>query len=104
MVGVVGEVVVVEPGDGQDGDLQAELHGGLGEDGQRAEDPGPGQCLELVEPLLPLADVDEVPHHQAEGEQDGPEEEDPEAELLELLKLCTLEVPMQVVVGVAQKF
>ena len=52
LVGVVGEVVIVEPGDHEYCDLEGELHGGLGEDGEGAEDPGPGHGLELHEVLL----------------------------------------------------
>ena len=82
LVGVVDQVRVVVPGDHQDGrltqhraqhllgnrqepHLEDELHAGLGEDGEGAEHPGPGQRLELEEVLLPPADHDQVPHHQA---------------------------------------
>ena len=92
-----------QPGDHQDGHLQAQLHRGLGQHRQRAEHPGAGQSLELVELVLSLADLDEVPDHETEGEEDGPEEEDPEAIFFKLLPPRTREISMEVGVGVAQR-
>ena len=102
LVGVVGQTVVLQPGDREDGDLQAQLHRGLGQDGQGAEHSGPGQGLELVEPVLSLADLDEVPDHQAEGEEDGAEEESPEAKFFKLLPPRTREISMKIGVGVTE--
>ena len=100
---MVGQTVVFQPGDHQYRHLQAQLHGGLGQHRQGAQHPGPGQGLELVELLLPLADLDEVPDHQTEGEEDGAEEENPEAIFLKLLPSRTREIAMKVGVCVAQR-
>ena len=92
-----------EPSDHQYRHLEAQLHGGLGQHRQGAEHPGPGEGLELVELLLSLADLDEVPDHQAEGEEDGAEEDNPEAIFFKLLPPCTRQISMEVGVGVAQR-
>ena len=103
LVGVVGQAVVLQPGDHQYRHLQAQLHGGLGQHWQWAEHSGPGQSLELVELSLSLADIDEVPDHQTEGEEDGAEEENPERIFFKLLPPCTSEISMEVGVCVAQR-
>ena len=99
---MVGQAVMFQPGDHQDGHLQAQLHRGLGQHRQRAEHPGAGEGLELVELVLSLADLDEVPDHQTEGEEDGAKEEDPEAIFLELLPPRTRQISMEVGVSVAE--
>ena len=86
--GVVGEVVPA-PGHHQDGGLQGELQRGLGQNRERVEDAGAGQRLELVEPLLPPADADCVPHHQGDGEEERPEADRPEQPGPRLLRLRT---------------
>ena len=96
----------------QEPHLEDELHAGLGEDGEGAEHPGPGQRLELEEVLLPPADHDQVPHHQAHlqptigsshtaniathREQDRAEEHAPED------PLSSSHISVQQRVGVAQ--
>ena len=52
---------------------------------------------------LSLADIDEVPDHQAEGEEDGAEEDNPEAIFFKLLPPRTREISMEVGVCVAQR-
>ena len=99
LVGVVDEVVIVVPGDHEDGDLQGELETGLGQDWEGAEHFGLGHW----ESCLPLADVDQVPDNEAHWEQERAKEEDPEEVDTELLGKATLYVPMDEGVGVAQK-
>ena len=55
-----------------------------------------------MELALALADLDEVPDKEAEGEEDGTEEEDPEAIFFKLLPPRTREISMKVGVGVAE--
>ena len=100
---MVGQTVVFEPSDHQYRHLEAQLHGRLGQDRQGAEDSGPGQGLELVELLLAPADLDEVPDDQAEGEEDGAEEESPEGKFFKLLPSRTSQIAMEEGVGVAQR-
>ena len=52
---------------------------------------------------LSLADIDEVPDHQTEGEEDGAEEDNPEAIFFKLLPPRTREISMEVGVCVAQR-
>ena len=94
---------MLQPGDHQYGHLEAQLHRGLGQHRQGAEHSGAGQSLELVELVLALTDLDEVPDHQAEGEEDGAEEDNPEGIFFKLLPPRTREISMEVGVGVAQR-
>ena len=99
LVGVVDEVVIVVPGDHEDGDLQGELETWLGQHWQGAQHFG----LCHWESWLPLADVDQVPHYQAHWEQEGAKEEYPEEVDAKLLGKATLNISMDEGVGVAKK-
>ena len=57
--------------------LECELHAGLGEHCEAAQDPGPGDVLKLCEVLLAPDDGDQVPGHQRHREQQGTEKHRP---------------------------
>ena len=57
--------------------LECELHAGLGEHSEAAQDPGPGDVLKLCEVLLAPDDGDQVPGHQGHREQQGAEKHGP---------------------------
>jgi len=99
LVGVEGDVVIA-PGDHHDGGLQGQLQGGLGQHAQGVQHSGPCKGFKSMKIILSLTNLNQMPHNQGDGVQHWSKADRPEQPFQELLLLGSLQVPMEVGVGV----